>query len=94
MGEWLVRVSGATPDPGIAGRLLSATAQRRRRPGPAGRRGQGAARARRAAQLASMEGQPGVMLSVSKIGYTNTLELVGHIRDYLERKNAAWPAAA
>ena len=28
------------------------------------------------------------MLSVSKIGYTNTLDLVGDIRDYIDRKNA------
>ena len=28
------------------------------------------------------------MLSVNKIGYTNTLELVGRVADYIERKNA------
>jgi multidrug efflux pump subunit AcrB len=87
-GEWLVRVSGATPDPELlAGFYVQP-------PGVADarvpldvvakvRRGRDDPR-----QLASMAGQPGVMLSVNKIGYTNTLELVGRVRDYIDRKNA------
>ena len=87
-GEWLVRVSGATPDPELLASfslqppgavdarvpLDAVTQVRRGRDDPR--------------QLASMAGQPGVMLSVSKIGYTNTLELVGRVRDYIDRKNA------
>jgi multidrug efflux pump subunit AcrB len=88
-GEWLVRVSGATADPELLAGFylqppnaadaripLDVVAQVRR-----GRN--------KPLQLAHMEGQPGVMLSVSKISYSNTLELVGHIHDYLERKNIA-----
>ncbi|MCB1820594.1 MAG: efflux RND transporter permease subunit [Candidatus Competibacteraceae bacterium] len=86
--EWLVRVSGATTDPELLARFylqppgataahvpLDAVAQvRRSRDDPL--------------QLTAMNGQPGVMLSITKIGYTNTLELIGRIRDYIDRKNA------
>lgn len=87
-GEWLVRVSGATPDPELlAGFTLQPPgATNARVPLDAVakiRRGRDDPR-----QLASMAGQPGVLLSVSKTGYTNTLDLVGRIRDYLDRKNA------
>ncbi|HRD67975.1 MAG TPA: efflux RND transporter permease subunit [Candidatus Competibacter sp.] len=87
-GEWLVRVSGTTPDPErLAGFTLQPpNAADARVPLDAVakvRRGRDNPR-----QLASLGGRPGVMLSVSKIGYTNTLELVGRIRDYIDRKNA------
>ncbi len=87
-GEWLVRVSGATPDPELLAEfhLQPPAAAGARVPLDAVakvRRGRDDPR-----QLASLGGQPGVMLSVNKIGYTNTLELVGRVRDYLERKNA------
>ncbi|MCC7280510.1 MAG: efflux RND transporter permease subunit [Chromatiaceae bacterium] len=87
-GEWLVRVSGATPDPELLAEFHL------QRPSAAGARVplDAVAKVRRGRddprQLASLGGQPGVMLSVNKIGYTNTLELVGRVRDYLERKNA------
>ncbi|MEZ5583799.1 MAG: efflux RND transporter permease subunit [Candidatus Competibacteraceae bacterium] len=85
--EWLVRVSGTTADPELlagfylqppgatnARTPLDVIAQvRRGREDPL--------------QLAAMNGQPGVMLSITKIGYINTLELVGRIRDYIDRKN-------
>jgi len=88
-GEWLVRVSGATADPeSLAGFYLqppnAADARIPLDVVAQVRRGRN-----KPLQLAHMEGQPGVMLSVSKISYSNTLELVGHIRDYLERKNIA-----
>jgi multidrug efflux pump subunit AcrB len=87
-GEWLVRVSGTTANPEL---LASFYLQP---PGAANARVplDTVAKVRRGRddplQLASMAGQPGVMLSVNKISYTNTLELVGRIRDYLDRKNA------
>jgi multidrug efflux pump subunit AcrB len=87
-GEWLVRVSGATPDPELLAEFHLQP------PGAAGARVplDAVAKVRRGRddprQLASLGGQPGVMLSVNKIGYTNTLELVGRVSDYLERKNA------
>ncbi len=87
-GEWLVRVNGTTADPELLADFYLQP------PGAADARVplDAVARIRRGRddprQLASMAGQPGVMLSVSKIGYTNTLDLVGDIRDYIDRKNA------
>ncbi len=87
-GEWLVRVSGTTADPELLADFYLQP------PGAADARVplDAVARIRRGRddplQLASMAGQPGVMLSVSKIGYTNTLDLVGRVRDYIDRKNA------
>ncbi|MFZ1827871.1 MAG: efflux RND transporter permease subunit [Candidatus Competibacteraceae bacterium] len=88
-GEWLVRVSGATADPeSLAGFYLqppnAADARIPLDVVAQVRRGRN-----KPLQLARMKGQPGVMFSVSKISYSNTLDLVGHIRDYLERKNVA-----
>ena len=91
-GEWLVRVSGANPDPELLAEFhLLPPGQP---PGAAGARVplDAVAKVRRGRddprQLARLGGQPGVMLSVNKIGYTNTLELVGRVADYIERKNA------
>ena len=87
-GEWLVRVNGTTADPELLADFYLQP------PGAADARVplDAVARIRRGRddprQLASMAGRPGVMLSVSKIGYTNTLDLVGDIRDYIDRKNA------
>lgn len=84
--EWLVRVAGAVPDVerlagfelplanGAAVRLDTLAEVRRI--------------SQRPRQLVGTEGQPAVLLSVTKIGGSNTLELVDRLRDYVERKNA------
>jgi multidrug efflux pump subunit AcrB len=86
-GEWLVRVSGTTADPdGIAGFVLRPQAGSGQVPLDAVasvRRGSAVPR-----QLAAMDDQPMVVLAVTKVGYTNMLELVERIQDYVERKNA------
>lgn len=89
-GEWLVRVSGTTADP------ETIAAFNLRLPGADGARVPlgAVASVRRGAddprQLAGMDGQPAVLLSVSKIGFTNTLDLVGRINDYIARKNTVF----
>lgn len=86
-GEWLVRVSGTSPDPEEVARFLV------RPPGAASaqfpldavaevRRGRDIPR-----QLAATEGRPAIYLSVTKVSFTNTLELVDRIREYIEREN-------
>lgn len=84
--EWLVRVAGAVPDVerlagfelplanGAAVRLDTLAEVRRI--------------SQRPRQLVGTDGQPAVLLSVTKIGGSNTLELVDRLRDYVERKNA------
>ncbi len=84
-GEWLVRVSGTSADPeAVAGFILQPAAGTQV-PLDA------VATVRRDRQiprmLAAIDGQPVVLMSVTKVGYTNTLELVERIRDYVDRKN-------
>jgi multidrug efflux pump subunit AcrB len=84
-GEWLVRISGTSADPDRLGEF-----QLRLAGGEAValdaiasvRRGRETPR-----QLAAMDGEAAVLMSVTKIGYTNTLELVARIRAYIEEKN-------
>ena len=87
-GEWLVRVAGTTPDPEQVAKfsLRVPGSEAARVPLDAVatvRRGRDVPR-----QLAATDGQPAVMLSVTKIANTNRLNLVDDIRDYVDRKNA------
>ncbi len=84
-GEWLVRISGTTADPqqlaGFRLRLpdgqavpldaIASVSRDRDRP----------------RLLAATDGQPAVLFSVTKIGYSNTLDLVSRVNAYIERKN-------
>jgi multidrug efflux pump subunit AcrB len=86
-GEWLVRVAGASPDPdrlaGYSLRVPGATDARVPLDTVATvRRGREDPRTR-----AAVEGQPAVMLSVTKIARVNTLELVDRINAYVADKN-------
>jgi multidrug efflux pump subunit AcrB len=80
--EWLVRMIGTGADPDYLARLTLSPAARL----------ESVASAQRArdkpSQLVRHEGRPAVLLSVTKKCYTNTLELVAQLNDYLERKNA------
>jgi multidrug efflux pump subunit AcrB len=83
---WLVRVVGQDADPGFLARLTVAVPGTEQRGPPPG--GAGGSRARAPPRnLASTEGRPAVLLSVTKKSYTNTLELVGRIQDYIAEKN-------
>ncbi len=85
--EWLVRIAGTTADPqqlsdfqlAPAGRpheqiALEQVAEIRR-----GRE--------QATQLVSFEGKPAIALSISKLSYTNTLQLVDRVNNYIANKN-------
>jgi len=84
---WLVRVIGQDSDPGyLAGLTLAVPRAGTRIPL------EDVARIERARatprHLASANGRPAVLLSVTKKAYTNTLELVELIRGYVGEKNA------
>jgi len=85
--EWLVRISGTTADPQQLSDFQLATGAR---PDELISLDQ-VAEIRRgreeANQLVSFEGKPSIALSVSKLGYTNTLQLVDRINEYLNEKN-------
>ncbi|MDZ4731298.1 MAG: efflux RND transporter permease subunit [Xanthomonadales bacterium] len=85
--EWLVRISGTTSDPEqLSSFQLAPLAQ----PNELIALDQVAEIRRgreRATQLVSFAGLPAVALSVSKVGYSNTLELVDRINAYIVEKN-------
>lgn len=86
-GEWLVRVVGTTADPeAVAGFHLQAPGSAQARvPLDAVatvRRGREIPR-----QLAGMDGQPAVLMSVTKASGINTLDLVDDIRAYIDQQN-------
>ncbi len=84
--EWLVRVAGAAPDverlAGFELALADGASVRIDTLADVRRVSQ------RPRQLVGTDGSPAVLLSVTKIGSSNTLELVDRLRDYVERKNA------
>ncbi|MEO8717543.1 MAG: efflux RND transporter permease subunit [Burkholderiales bacterium] len=84
---WLERVIGQDPDPSyLAGLTLAVPRAGTRIPlEEVARVERGRATPR---HLASANGRPAVLLSVSKKAYTNTLELVELIRAYVAEKNA------
>ncbi|HET9700110.1 MAG TPA: efflux RND transporter permease subunit [Burkholderiales bacterium] len=86
--EWLVRMIGTDADPDYLARLTLSPAGRPTAQIPL----ESVASAQRArekpAQLVSHLGRPGVLLSVTKKSYTNTLDLVAQINDYIARKNS------
>jgi multidrug efflux pump subunit AcrB len=84
-GEWLVRISGTSADPDRLGSFQLQLADGEAVPLDAiasVRRGREQPR-----QLAATDGQPAVLMSVTKVGFTNTLDLVERISEYIERKN-------
>ena len=84
---WLVRVIGQDPSPEyLAGLTLAVPRAGTRIPLE---EVASVERARATPRhLASSNGRPAVLLSVTKKAYTNTLELVGKIDDYVADKNA------
>lgn len=82
--DWLVRLEGKTPDPETLAQVAVVT--------PQGRVAldEVAAVARgheRPAQLVSYNGQPAVMLSVTKDARANTLDLVDRLNDFVAERN-------
>ncbi|MDX1570252.1 MAG: efflux RND transporter permease subunit, partial [Xanthomonadales bacterium] len=85
--EWLIRVEGTTADPEeLAAFQLAPGLDRKRRIAL-----DSVATVQRAreepAQLVSFNGRPAVSLSVTKIGYTNTLDLVDRLNAYIVERN-------
>lgn len=84
---WLIRVRGKTTEPDDLAKFLVAPRNAPQRKIPLDRiatvrRGQEEAR-----QVVSFNGQPAISMSISKVGFTNTLVLVDRINAYVEAKN-------
>ncbi len=85
--QWLVRVQGQWPDPGVLSRVpVSGLGQ------PAGVPLDEIAQVRRArakaSQLASIEGRPAISFAVTKKSGVNTLELVERLTTYIAARDA------
>ncbi|MGD8790432.1 MAG: efflux RND transporter permease subunit, partial [Burkholderiales bacterium] len=84
--EWLVRMVGKEADPNVLA-AIPVTAGTERGHIPLSSVAKVSRLREKPTQLASQEGRPGVLLSVTKKGYTNTIELVERINQYVERRN-------
>lgn len=84
---WLLRVSGKTTDPDELAEFLLAPRSDAQRKVPLDRVAS-VRRGREEAQSAvSYDGRPAIFLSISKIPFTNTLELVDRIDAYVDDRN-------
>ncbi len=84
--EWLVRMVGKEANPDILA-AIPVTAGTERGPIPLSSLAKVSRLREKPSMLASKDGRPGVLLSVTKKGYTNTLELVDRINQYVETQN-------
>jgi len=84
---WLIRVRGKTAEPDELAQFLIAPRTAPQSKIPLDR----IARVRRgqeeAQQVVSFDGQPAISMSISKVGFTNTLDLLDQINAYVAEKN-------
>ena len=80
--EWLVRMIGKDADPGVLGEI-TVTAGFDRGHVPLSSVASASRLREKPSQLASQNGRPGIMLSVTKKGYTNTLDLIEQINQHI-----------
>jgi multidrug efflux pump subunit AcrB len=84
---WLVRVLGKTTEPDDLAQFLVAPRNSPQTKIPLDR----IAKVRRGrevpGQLVSLDGQAAISMSITKVGFTNTLELVDAINEYVDAKN-------
>ncbi len=85
--EWLVRVEGTTNDPEELASFQLASASRPNTKIALDEVAEIKRGREEASQLVSFGGQAAVALSVIKIPYTNTIELVERVNEYIVRKN-------
>ncbi|UCH47020.1 MAG: efflux RND transporter permease subunit [Betaproteobacteria bacterium] len=84
--EWLVRMVGKEANPDILA-AIPVTAGTERGPIPLSSLAKVSRLREKPSMLAAKDGRAGVLLSVTKKGYTNTLELVDRINQYVDRRN-------
>ncbi|MEQ9563873.1 MAG: efflux RND transporter permease subunit, partial [Woeseiaceae bacterium] len=84
---WLVRVQGKTTEPEDLAQFLVAPPSSPQLKIPLDRLAKVRRGREEANQLVDYGGSPAVMMSITKVGFTNTLQLVDRIRDYVDEKN-------
>jgi multidrug efflux pump subunit AcrB len=89
--EWLVRMVGKDADPDILA-AIPVTAGANRGHIPLSSIAKVSRLREKPSQLASQNGRQGILLSITKKGYTNTLDLVSRINEYVDQRNEALAA--
>jgi multidrug efflux pump subunit AcrB len=89
--EWLVRMVGKEADPDVLA-AIPVTAGANRGHIPLSSIAKVSRLREKPSQLASQNGRQGILLSITKKGYTNTLDLVGRINEYVDQRNEALAA--
>ncbi|MGI9304489.1 MAG: efflux RND transporter permease subunit [Gammaproteobacteria bacterium] len=82
--NWAVRLSGTDSDPNYLARLPITTARGEVPLGSVAEVGRGR---EKASKYVRLNGQPAVMLAVTKQGYANTLKLVARVKEYIAKRN-------
>lgn len=85
--EWLVRVQNTTEDPGELARFPLASRLNPQQNVELGAVAKVYRGTEDPFQLVTIDGRPAISLAVSKVAYTNTLELVDRINEYLDNRN-------
>jgi multidrug efflux pump subunit AcrB len=84
---WLIRAQGKTTEPEDLAQFLLAPAASPQSKVSLDRIGKVRRGREEANQLVEYGGSPAIMMSITKVGFTNTLLLVDRISDYVEGKN-------
>jgi len=84
---WQVRVQGKTADPEKLARFLVAPRNAPQNKIPLNRIAKVRRGREEAQQLVSFDQRPAVSMSITKVGFTNTLDLVDSINAYVDEKN-------
>ncbi len=84
---WLVRVEGKTTDPDELAEFLLAPPAEPQRKIPLDRVATVRRGREEAQEAVAFEGRPAIFLAITKVAYTNTLELVDRINAYLAERN-------
>ena len=89
---WLVRVAAKTVEPEELARFLVAPPDAPRRKIALDRIAEVRRGHEEPRQLVSFNGRPAVSMAITKVANTNTLELVGRVRDYIAETNSVLEA--
>ncbi len=84
---WLVRVEGKTTDPDELAEFLLAPPAEPQRKIPLDRVATVRRGREEAQEAVAFEGRPAIFMAITKVAYTNTLELVDRINAYLAERN-------
>jgi multidrug efflux pump subunit AcrB len=86
---WLLRVTGKTTNPEELAKFLVAPPKSPQSKIALDQVARVRKGRRESVQLVSFEGQPAISMSVTKVAYTNTLDLLDRINEFVADKNAA-----